>query len=470
MAEQSMTREGDDKVVPSHSNDLRPIAAFPEDRYLALLQIAKRKWFPDLQLAQNREPPRAAFLTFIKEKKVPEVEKVDDVSGLRNHLDKLNTAAHPNGAGASTHEPGLIHHQLAETLIVVDPPISTSVRLMGTTPESPERQVFPPDAGATYSESPAKSRVIVGRMHPYNYMDVLSLDRLDWNAWQDLQLWSDWNSWAEEPGRDALHRPELPARLPRMLSTFDDILLLFSSGLYAPAATASGCTEVGRRLALSAWTAYLRVVESHLIGFGFKVSLGSATRDDILKTDLLDTLWTTPWANRTFGSIIEAKLMLKMDSYHLGHNIRMLRVGRDTVTVGDWETEEWKGLLVVLERLEKTLDSYGEAYVQAVENNNARDVGFLTSLATIFVPVSLVAGILSMGGEFAAGQNRFWVFWASSVPLIIVGLVFLFTPIARSAQGSTGRWIRWIKGAFDPVKSMWGKSGKGKEKGRRVIV
>ncbi|RYP07015.1 hypothetical protein DL765_009284 [Monosporascus sp. GIB2] len=255
-----------------------------------------------------------------------------------------------------------------------------------------------------------------------------------------------------------------------MLSSFDDILLLFSSGLYAPTTTASGCTEVGRRLALSAWTAYLRVVESHLISFGFKVSLGSATQEDIFKTDILGKSWTTPWAHRTFGSIIKTKLILKNDSYHLGHNIRMLSIGCDTAIAGNWEAEEWKGLQVVLERLEKMLDSYGEAYVQAVENNNARDVGFLTSLATIFVPVSLVAGILSMGGDFAAGQNRFWVFWACSVPLMIIGLVLLFTSIARSSQGGTGWLIRRIKEAFDSVKSIWGKIGKGKENGRRVIV
>ncbi|RYP65586.1 hypothetical protein DL771_008240 [Monosporascus sp. 5C6A] len=119
------------------------------------------------------------------------------------------------------------------------------------------------------------------------------------------------------------------------------------------------------------------------------------------------TSWTTPWANRALVSIIEAKLMLKNDSYPLGHNIRMLGVCCDTVMVEDWEAEKWKGLQVVLERLEKALDSYGEGYVQAVENNNARDVGFLTSPATMFVPVSLVAGIISMGGGFAAGQNRF---------------------------------------------------------------
>ncbi|RYP47454.1 hypothetical protein DL768_006479 [Monosporascus sp. mg162] len=175
------------------------------------------------------------------------------------------------------------------------------------------------------------------------------------------------------------------------------------SGSYAPATTASGCTEVGRRQALSAWTAYLHVVESHLVSFGFRASLGSATRDDIFKTGILDTSWTMPWANRTFASSIEAK---------------------------------------------------------TVENNNARDVGFLSSLTTIFVPQSPLTGILFMGADFADGQNRFGVFWAFSVPLSIIGLVFLFTPIARFSQGGTGRLIGCIKEAFDSVKPMWEKCGK----------
>jgi Mg2+ and Co2+ transporter CorA len=43
-------------------------------------------------------------------------------------------------------------------------------------------------------------------------------------------------------------------------------------------------------------------------------------------------------------------------------------------------------------------------------------VGYLTSLATLFLPVLFVAAVFSMGGEYAAGESRFWVFWVIFAP------------------------------------------------------
>ncbi|KAK1751063.1 hypothetical protein QBC47DRAFT_392146 [Echria macrotheca] len=60
-----------------------------------------------------------------------------------------------------------------------------------------------------------------------------------------------------------------------------------------------------------------------------------------------------------------------------------------------------------------------------------RQVGYLSSLATLFVPVSLVTAIFSIGGDFAAGESHFWVYWAVSVPVMMLGCVLLFTRVGR---------------------------------------
>jgi Mg2+ and Co2+ transporter CorA len=42
-----------------------------------------------------------------------------------------------------------------------------------------------------------------------------------------------------------------------------------------------------------------------------------------------------------------------------------------------------------------------------IANYQARNVGRLTSLATILVPFSVSAGMFSMGGEYLAGEKNF---------------------------------------------------------------
>lgn len=58
----------------------------------------------------------------------------------------------------------------------------------------------------------------------------------------------------------------------------------------------------------------------------------------------------------------------------------------------------------------------------AAANRMARSSGQLTKIATIIVPCTFVASIFSMGGDFAAGESLFYVYWLISVP-ITVGLL-----------------------------------------------
>lgn len=56
----------------------------------------------------------------------------------------------------------------------------------------------------------------------------------------------------------------------------------------------------------------------------------------------------------------------------------------------------------------------------------SRHVNALTSLAALFVPISVVAGILSMGDRYLPGQADFWVFWAIAVPLTILVTIVVY--------------------------------------------
>lgn len=64
----------------------------------------------------------------------------------------------------------------------------------------------------------------------------------------------------------------------------------------------------------------------------------------------------------------------------------------------------------------------------------AQSVRVLTLLATVFIPLSFTCGLLSMSDEYLPGSAKFWVFFAVSVPLVI--LIFVIAALINLA------WLR----------------------------
>ena len=89
--------------------------------------------------------------------------------------------------------------------------------------------------------------------------------------------------------------------------------------------------------------------------------------------------------------------------------------------------EDAKNFLAIYKRL-LTYQSWAEKLMGVITSNanlmeteksisDSKSLSRLTALGFFFVPVSFVATFFSMGGEFGAGQNRFWVYFAVAAPL-----------------------------------------------------
>jgi Mg2+ and Co2+ transporter CorA len=124
-----------------------------------------------------------------------------------------------------------------------------------------------------------------------------------------------------------------------------------------------------------------------------------------------------------------------------------LGISDTSQTTEKWEAEAWKSLENTLLTLKRRLDIMLEAYTQFVSihestfgNQQARQVGYLTSLATLLIPASSIAAIFSMDGEFAAGQAHFWVFWTMSLPIVLVASIYL-------CGGLVSSWLRKDSGS-----------------------
>jgi hypothetical protein len=111
------------------------------------------------------------------------------------------------------------------------------------------------------------------------------------------------------------------------------------------------------------------------------------------------------------------------------------RAGHGMVNL--WEAEEWKFVETRLFSLQRLIHSIIESYIQEISlqeaqhsNSQAHSVRRLTAMATIFVPISAIAGIFSMSGKFAVGESKFWVFFVITVPIILIIIAFLFTNVS----------------------------------------
>jgi len=103
--------------------------------------------------------------------------------------------------------------------------------------------------------------------------------------------------------------------------------------------------------------------------------------------------------------------------------------------VGKREAQIWRFLRTSCIDLQEMFQHLTDSYTQVIalreaqaSNAQASSVRWLTVLGFLFVPVSVVAGIMSMGGDFLPGESKFWVFFAVMCPvLLIIGAVLVMT-------------------------------------------
>ncbi|KAK1454860.1 hypothetical protein CMEL01_03620 [Colletotrichum melonis] len=215
-------------------------------------------------------------------------------------------------------------------------------------------------------------------------------------------------------------------KVPAMVSLFDDMLLLYPLKARDSTSNTIDCADVCRRLVLSAWTARLRVIEAQIAQERSRLSVEDATSVKNID-DLLALSWTRPWRPRDFSRLTRAASVLVGIDAELRRNLDALGLNSPHHNLCIWEADAWKRLLQATELSKSRVDSMIQTYLQATSIRQSLSAGHLTSMATLFIPMSLVAAIFSMNGNFAAGESHFWIFWVVAIPLVLLGCFFLFT-------------------------------------------
>ncbi|MCJ1428203.1 hypothetical protein MMC29_006111 [Sticta canariensis] len=232
----------------------------------------------------------------------------------------------------------------------------------------------------------------------------------------------------------------------------DDILTHFSVADSGPGGSPLAVTPFVRDLVISKWIAHLNHIRrcfAHTRAALF--SNGDFHGGDNEDKAILHTSrFGADWQEWMFESLTRWTTDLVFYRLDAETNMRALGIDVDDLhshgLVGRRETQMWRYICSSCQDLQGMFESLTNSYTQVValreaqaSNVQASNVRWLTILGTLFVPVNVVAGVMSMGGEYLPGEDKFWMFFAVLVPVIVVvGTILLLlmkgTLLFRSIQ------------------------------------
>ncbi|KAB2572870.1 hypothetical protein DBV05_g8463 [Lasiodiplodia theobromae] len=292
--------------------------------------------------------------------------------------------------------------------------------------------------------------------------------------------------------------------MPLSLSVFDNLIHAYTYQEHTTVLDPRSATDVIRKLLLSSWQGMIKAKEIDFYNLWKKISFSEA---HYASGSSWYSAWDSRWKREDFPALTHNMMtvMNRMEEidkiFHTlypaaaadapytpppeGTNLHAKRNNTH-----DRELQSWNALRsrahALHARFAATLATYEQraAIEQSVLANErsvlynkqsmlaneqsvlayeqARSVGRLSALATVLVPFSVVAGIFSMSGRFAAGEDLFWVFWILAVSISggLVGWLF-FERVVRALGSEIDRW-----------GLLWGrrKGGKGKTKGQGAVL
>jgi hypothetical protein len=229
---------------------------------------------------------------------------------------------------------------------------------------------------------------------------------------------------------------------PQYISIFDDALNKFASRnqdvgeIDNPMAV----VKFPRKLLIGIMLAFLRRRYLNLLRIQkTRVKPGRTLRNNYLSS--LSEGALSSWHDEFFDFIVGSCAAMKELIQETEENMVSLGLpmeDRTTCNSGvaggppQWETDGWRSVLDLAHVIDGLTNSLATGYLQyitiqeaRISNGNAQSLSKITVLTMLFIPLSTVASIFSMGGDFLPGNPRAWVFWVVSIPVLMM-LAYLY--------------------------------------------
>ncbi|RDW57691.1 hypothetical protein BP5796_12492 [Coleophoma crateriformis] len=290
-------------------------------------------------------------------------------------------------------------------VLLVDPPLTGHVRCL------PSRQLVPVRRELRDESSMPKH---------YLYPELNALHELPEEA-------SKWSSAYENP---------------QYTSMFDDTLSGFASrnwdvgDLDDPMAV----VKLPRKLVIGMMLAFLRRRYLNLL----RIQKTHVKPNQTLRMNYLSNFSEgalSSWHDEFFDFIVGSCAAMKELIREMEENTVSLGLPRTNGTAGklgvarvppQWEIDGWRSVLDLAHVVDELTNALATGYMQyitiqeaRVSNGNAQSLSKITVLTMLFIPLSTVASIFSMGGDFLPGSPRAWVFWVVSIPVLMT-LAYLY--------------------------------------------
>lgn len=261
-----------------------------------------------------------------------------------------------------------------------------------------------------------------------------------------------------------------PPPRPLSISLFDNLVHIYTTHPHNTTSDPVTATIIIRNLLLSTWQGVIKAKEIDYYYLWEKTSFSKA---HYASPGSWYSAWERNWQSEYFNALTYHMMTVMNRMRDIDDTFRMLGLasaaaspsspGQGPPTFSPRELRDWQALrahaTALHERVSQpnlrcrdkrltriqfshTLATYEQrASVEEslLANKQARNVGRLSALATVLVPFSVIAGIFSMSGEFAAGEDLFWVFWLLAPTVSGMLMVWLFfEKIVRILRGT---WV-----------------------------
>jgi hypothetical protein len=220
--------------------------------------------------------------------------------------------------------------------------------------------------------------------------------------------------------------------LPQYNCMFDDTLQLLLSRNTQQVVQPIEAVEIPRKLVISTMIAFLR--RRYLNLLNIQKNTSNTLRHNYLCSFSEGSL--SSWHEELFDFVVGACAAMKVFASEVEENVVSLGL-YIPAAVGvkpapQWELDGWTSIRELTGVVDGMTQSFSTGYLQyisiqeaRVSNGNARSLSRITVLTMLFIPLSTVASIFSMGDEFLPGQAKAWVFWIVAIPVLMV-LVYMY--------------------------------------------
>lgn len=256
----------------------------------------------------------------------------------------------------------------------------------------------------------------------------------------------------------------------------DDILTHFSVADAGPGSSPFAVTPFVRGFTVSKWAAHLNHVRRCYVHTRAALFSGSRHHtahppDDGTSLVRHTALWGADWEEWMFEAMTRFTTDLALYRLDAETNMRALGIDVEDLNsygfVGKREAQMWRYIRASCVDLQQMFQSLTNSYTQVMalreaqaSNVQAASVQWLTVLGTLFLPLSVVAGVMSMGEDFLPGRGKFWMYFAVVIPLLLViGAILLGLMRWMSLMNWWRKARREVTGG-GPGEGNWEKSGK----------